>query len=178
MARVARAALGLVLVVAGGLALLVSIAFTMKPERVEAIARGVADITLPEGYSLQWGASALGYSAVSIDTGAPRGHIFLVKMPHYMRNDIDRALDGVSLVTGVRGYDKWSRTRVTGEAAAVVGGVLGPVVVSEGQNSDGGTYIEWTTVFERDGHPTAVVISSPAEQWDEETARSFLAEVR
>lgn len=79
--RVVRIGLGLILVAVGSVALLITLAISMEPERLAWIVRQVVDV-VPADW-LQWAASIVEDPAASLETHA--GPVFLVMLACHLQ---------------------------------------------------------------------------------------------
>ncbi len=145
------------------------------PTRVASLAAKIADFDVPEGYSAQLGIEADGYILVGYTPGTSQGHLYLFQAPP------TTTLDADELQTEISHYQPgWrnGRTTVVGTQPIELRGQQVSLVISEGTNSDGKPYREYTAVFQGLGGPALVSITTVEGAWDEAEIMNFLATIQ
>jgi len=158
------------------LALLSAVGLTgCTPGRIASLAEKIADFDLPEGYSPELGIEADGYILVGYAPKAGQGHIYMFQAP------ASAGLDANELQAEIQKYRpdlKSGRTSVMETRPINIRGQQVSLVISEGTNSDGKPYLEYTAVFQGKTGPALVSITSVEANWSEADITAFLAAIQ
>lgn len=154
--------------------------FTDEPGDAAAIGQEIVDYELPAGYEEEGGMSVMGMQTVFIESR--RGiSIMLMKFPEALAGDQDQMREMMEQQTGMGTYDlaEVEREEVTinGETA-VLRTSEGRVAADE--SGDASLRMRQITgVFQaKDGSPAMLMITGPAEGWDERGINAFLGSLQ
>ncbi len=141
---------------------------------VTQAASRIADFDLPPGYSAEFSASLMGYTAASFRPDDGNSHLYLIQS----EKDADGEKLAQMLEELVPGAsDPQTRMTVIETRPATVRGQEVTVVISEGNNSDGESYRQATVAFPGKGGPALLVLSEPVERWGQESVDAFIASI-
>jgi hypothetical protein len=150
-----------------------------EPERIAAIGTEIADYAAPAGYGEQYGFEMGGFSVVTYDAPAQKGHLIVAQAPS---DGVDQATldcvtyERVSEKTGKR-YDR-DRMHTVSTKDVVVRGEPAALVVREGQSSNGRAYREVSATFQGKGGPAMAVMAGPTSEIDEANMVEFLGSMK
>jgi hypothetical protein len=145
---------------------------------VADIGSGIADYTLPEGYTHQFAMSFLGFSLVAYTPADEHSHLMLMQFPATTRIDQLEMERQMRQATRDRGRNWDVDMHVVERRQATIRGQEVTLTVSEGVNGDGEDYRAVTGIFQGKRGPTLLAMSAPVSQWDNETVDAFIASIR
>jgi hypothetical protein len=166
----------LVLILLAGLSACASSnSINMDAELVSSIAAQIADFDLPNGYNADFSAHLMGYAIASFRADDSSGHLYLIQA--------DNEADGEKLAEMLRqlvpgAYDPQTRMTIIETRPVTIHGQEETLAVSEGVTSEGKSYRQTTVTFQGRGGPALLVISMPAESWDQASVDAFLASIQ
>ena len=141
---------------------------------VAQTASRIADFDLPAGYSAEFSASLMGYTAASFRPDDGHGHLYLIQSEKEADGEkLEQILE--ELVPGAS--DPQTRMTVIETRPVTVRGQETNLVISEGVNSDGEAYRQATVAFQGKGGPALLVLSEPVESWNQESVDAFIASI-
>ncbi len=141
---------------------------------VTQAASRIADFDLPAGYSAEFSASLMGYTAASFRPNDGHSHLYLIQS----EKDADGEMLAQMLEELVPGAsDPQTRMTVIETRPVTVRGQETTLVISEGINSEGEAYRQATVAFPGKGGPALLVLSEPVESWNQESVDAFIASI-
>jgi hypothetical protein len=144
-------------------------------EKVSNAASGIADFSLPADYSPEFTAQLAGYTAVAYNADDGHSHLYLIQS----EKETDKEELAKTLANLVPGSsDRNTRLTVIENRTTTIRGQAATVVVSDGVNSEGGSYRQITVAFQGKGGPALLVISEPSERWNQATVDALLASIQ
>ena len=154
--------------------LLVLAACTADANQTADIAADIADFDLPAGYTADFSAAMSGYSVAAYSPGDGQSHLYLIQSSQDADGDaLEKSL--TNLVPGAS--DVKARMTVIENRQVTVRGQTVTAVISDGINSENNRYRQMMVVFEGKGGPALLVLSTPANTWDETMVDTWLASV-
>ena len=151
------------------------IAIDADDEKISKAASDIADFSLPAGYSPEFTAQLAGYTTVAYNPGDGHSHLYLIQS----EKETDKEELAATLANLIPGSsDRNTRLTVIENRAATVRGQTANVIVSDGINSEGGSYRQITVAFQGKGGPALLVLSEPIERWDDATMDTLLASIQ
>lgn len=145
--------------------------------KVKAVAQGIADYSLPTGYSEAFAFNALGVSmAAFLHDG---GNVIML-----MQTPASQAMDQAQMelqMTQVveRQLGRRNMTmKVVDRKAATIRGQEVTLLVSEGTDSSGARLMSMTGAFPGKGGQAVLMVMGPSATWDEAAIDSFVESLR
>jgi hypothetical protein len=151
------------------------ISINSDSEKIFKAASEIADFNLPAGYSSEFTAQLAGYTAVSYNPGDGHSHLYLIQSEKETGSEKLAQMLG-DLVPGSSNPN--TRLTVVENRAATIRGQAATIVISDGVNHEGDTYRQITVAFQGKGGPALLVLSEPAEHWDQSTVDELLASIQ
>ena len=151
------------------------VAVDTEAETVFETASKIAEIDLPSGYSADFSAHMLGYTAAAFNPGDGHSHLYLIQS--------EKESDGEKLASILNQiapgtYDPQTRMTVIETRPVTVREQEGTLSISEGVTSEGESYRQAVVAFHGKGGPALVVLSEPVTRWNQETVDAFIASIR
>jgi hypothetical protein len=138
-------------------------------------ASSIADFTPPAGYTPEFSASLMGYTAASFTPGNDLSHLYLVSSAD--EADAEKLLGMLEDVApGDR--DMKARMTVVETRPVSVRGQKTTLVISEGVNGSGTAYKQAMVSFEGKNGPALLVYSEPAGSWNMDTVEQLIGSIR
>jgi hypothetical protein len=151
------------------------VAINSDVEQISKASSDIVDFNLPADYSPEFTAQLAGYTAVAYNPGDGHSHLYLIQS----ENETDGEKLAQTLTDLVPGSSNPNtRLTVVENRAVTVRGQAATLVVSDGVNSEGGTYRQITVAFQGKGGPALLVLSEPTERWDQATVDALLASIQ
>ena len=166
----------LILIILAGLsACALSDSINTDAEQVSSTATEIADIDLPDGYNADFSARLMGYTIASFNPGDGHSHIYLIQADNEADSEkLEEMLN--QLAPGA--YDPQTRMTVIETRSVTIRGEEEMLAISEGITSEGETYRQVAAAFQGRGGPALLVISAPAENWDQASVDALLASIQ
>lgn len=144
-------------------------------EEVDSAASRIADFNPPTGYAPEFTANLLGYTVAAYNPGDGHSHLYLIQS--------EKEADGEKLAQMLAelapgSSDRNTRMTVIENRPATIRGQEVTLVISEGTNSEGESYRQITAAFQGKGGPTLLVLSGPAESWDQSAVDAFITSIK
>ena len=148
---------------------------TNDSQHVTDTAAKIADFDLPVGYAPEFSVEMSGYTVASYRGESRPSHLYLIQS--------EKETDGEELARMLTqlapgSSDPNTRMTVIENRTATVRDQEVAVLVSEGLNSDNGSYRQVTVGFQGKGGPALLVFSESAERWNQEAVDAFLASIQ
>jgi hypothetical protein len=153
---------------------------TDKPEEVAAIASDIADFEMPAGYDKPFGMKFASFSFAGYMSSTSNSTIMLAQLPPNLNINVEDIMKAMQ--------EKSNQGQVTvngGEMVSVedrpvtIRGQQATLVIKEGQSSDGQTTRVGTVAFTgKQGNPAIMLISSPADSWDDAAVNALIASMK
>lgn len=133
----------------------------------------IADFTPPSDYAPEYGLHALGYTAVAYNSG-DNSHLYLVQSEAEADGAaLKKALD--EMVPGYR--DEEGDLVVVEQRPYTIRNQDVTVTISEGTGWDNEMVRQATAVFRGKEGPALLLLSTPADDWDQAAVDTFLASI-
>ena len=153
---------------------------TENPQEVAQIASGIADFSLPEGYTTQYGIKIASFSMVQYTTRNEESYIFLTQFPagtSINPDDMMRQVRDNSRNPNRPWYN--TDTHLVEQKPVTISGEETILSISEGTNDQGEMYRLANAKFQGNGEgPALLMIVGPADQWDTTMVEDFIASIR
>jgi hypothetical protein len=150
---------------------------TEKPEEVAAIAADIADFDVPAGFDKPFGMKFASFSFAGYMSSSSGASIMVAQLPQNLNINVEDIMKAMQ--------EKSNQGQVTvngGEMVSVedrpvtILGQQATLVIKEGQSSEGQTTRVGTVAFTgKQGSPAIMLISSPAESWDDNMVNTLIA---
>lgn len=150
---------------------------TEDPQEVEKIASEIADFELPQGFDTPYGMHLAEFTSVGYFSQSRHTHIYLTQLPKDVHMDIEDLMrmtqegagDPQALLYGIS-------MAVIEDRPVTICGQESTLNIQEGKSSDGDTFRTATVTFQsRGGNQAFLMVSCPAEEWDEEMIEELIA---
>lgn len=153
---------------------------TEDPQEVAQIASEIADFSLPERYSTQYGIKIATFSMVQYTTRSEDNYIFLTQFP------AGTSIRPEEMMRQIRDNSRnpnspWYNTDTTlvEQKPIAIRGSETTLSISEGTTDQGELYRMANATFQGRGEgPTLLMIVGPADQWDETMVEDFISSIR
>jgi len=145
------------------------------PDRVNAVAHGIADFDLPPGYQTDYVLDVGDYTFAAYKSADEQSHLAFVEVPAGMIPD-DDVIEGH--VYGGWSHQSQHEAAVFSTEARTVRDNPATLTVSERVNGEGRLYRSAYLVFEGYDGTAVLVINQPADEWDDDAVNAFIASIR
>jgi hypothetical protein len=116
----------------------------------------------------------MGYTIASFRADNGPSHLYLIQSD----NDADgEKLSEMLSQLAPGAYDPQTRMTIIETRPVTIRGQEETLAFSEGVTSEGETYRQVAVTFQGQGGPALLVISAPAESWDQASVDAFLASI-
>ena len=145
------------------------------PERVNAVAHGIADFDLPPGYQTDYVLDVGNYTFAAYKSSDEQSHLSFVEVPDGVIPDED-VIEGH--VFG--GWSRHSRPHATVLSVEdyTVRDQPATLTISERVNGEGRLYHSAYLVFEGHDGTAVLVINQPATAWNRDAVDRFIASIQ
>lgn len=152
---------------------------TEDPQQVAQIASEIADFSLPEGYTTQYGMKIASFSMVQYTTPGEDTFIFLTQFPAGTSFNVDEMMRQIR--DGARNPGSpWYNleTELVEQKPISIRGGETVLSISEGTNDQGVLYRMANATFQGRGDgPSLLLIVGPADQWDMDSVEDFIESI-
>ena len=153
---------------------------TEDPQEVAQIASEIADFSLPEGYTTQYGIKISNFSMVQYTTRNEDNYIFLTQFPagtSINPDEMMRQIRDNSRNPNSSWYN--TDTHLVEQKPTTIRGEETTLSINEGTNDQGELYRLANVKFQGNGEgPALLMIVGPADQWDETMVEDFISSIR
>ena len=153
---------------------------TEDPREVAQIASAIADFSLPEGYTTQYGIKIATFSMVQYMTRDEENYIFLTQFPAGTSINPDEMMRQIR-ENSRNPNSPWYKTDtdLVEQKPVTIRGEETTLSISEGTNDRGVMYRLANAKFDGNGEgPALLMIVGPADQWDETMVEDFISSIR
>lgn len=150
---------------------------TEKPEEVAAIASDIASFDVPAGFDKPFGMKFASFAFAGYMSSSSSSSIMVAQLPQNLNINVEDIMKAMQ--------EKSNQGQVTvngGEMVSVedrpvtILGQQTTLIIKEGQSSDGLTTRIGTVAFTgKQGNPAIMLISSPADSWDDNMVNTLIA---
>ena len=148
--------------------------FNTESKQVTSAAAEIADFDLPASYTADFTARMMGYTVAAFNLGDGHSHLYLIQSADEADGEkLASMLDEVVPGSG----DPQTRMTIIETRPVTVRGQETILVISEGTDSEGGSYRQAAVTFDGQGGPALLVLSEPVERWDQATVDALLASI-
>ena len=148
-----------------------------SPGEAEQVAQGIADFTLPDGYSPAVASRFAHFELVGYNGPDGRSHIYLFQLPpaiHVDQAELERQFQNSA---GNPGQTNGREMKVIEEQAVTIRGEATTLVISEGTNGDGQLYRSANAAFAGKDGQALLSFSGLTNAWDQAMIDSFIASI-
>ena len=153
---------------------------TEDPQEVAQIASEIADFTIPEGFTTQYGLKISSLSMVQYTTRSEDTYIFLTQFPAGISINPDEMMRQIK--DNIRNpQSPWYNTdmQLVEQKPVTIGGEETTLSFSQGTSDQGVPYHMVNAKFRGKGPgPSLLVIVGPADQWDTKMVEDFIASIQ
>ena len=153
---------------------------TENPQEVTQIAADIASFQVPEGFTTQFGMRLGSFSMVQYMTRDKRTIIFVTQFPAGTSINPDEMMRQIQQ-NSRNPQSVWYNTDTTlvEQKPVTIRGEETTLSISEGTTEQGVLYRMANAIFQGDGEgPTLFMIVGPADQWDAQLAKEFIASIK
>jgi hypothetical protein len=150
---------------------------TEDPQEVAQIASEIADFDLPEGFDSPYGMHFAEFTSVGYFSQSTNTHILLTQLPEGVHMDVEEMLRKTQEGAGYQQTPLYGiKMNTVKERPITVRGQESTLSTGEGKSSEGETFLSATVTFEgKGGNQAVLLVSGPADQWDEEMIEELIA---
>ena len=153
---------------------------TEDPQEVAQIASEIADFSLPDSYTTQYGIKIATFSMVQYTTRSEQNYIFLTQFP------AGTSINPDEMIRQIRDNSRnpnsvWyhTDTHLVEQKPVTIRGEETTLSISEGTDDQGELYRMANAKFQGNGEgPALFMIVGPADQWDEAMVADFITSIR
>lgn len=153
---------------------------TEDPREVAQVASEIADFSVPEEYTTQYGIKIATFSMVQYTTRDENNYIFLTQFPSGTSINPDEMMRQIR-ENSRNPNSPWYKadTTLVEQKPVTIRGEETTLSISEGTNDQGVMYRLANAKFDGNGEgPALLMIVGPADQWDEGMVEDFIASIR
>lgn len=147
------------------------------PDKATAVASDIADFTLPAGFGSPYATQLAGFSVVQYNHTDGHSHVSFFQTPKWIN------LDQAEMERQFRETDP-DKANYGNAHVQLVDQIQGTIndqpvtlMISEGTNSAGEPYREYSSIFQSKSGQTLVVYEAPLSRWDQTEVDDFLASI-
>lgn len=150
---------------------------TEKPEEVAVIASDIADFDVPAGFDKPFGMKFASFAFAGYLSSTTNASIMVAQLPQNLNINVEDILKSIQEKSGqgqvtVNGGEMKS----VEDRPVTIRGQQTTLVIKEGQSSEGQTTRVGTVAFTgKQGSPAIMLISSPADSWDDNMVNTLIA---
>lgn len=150
---------------------------TEDPDEVAQIASEIADFELPEGFDSPYGMRLAKFTSVGYFSQSRHTHIYLTQLPKDVHMDIKEMMRMTQEDAGDPQAPLYGISMAVIEDRPVtICGQESTLSIQEGKSSDGDTFRTATVTFQgKGGNQAVLMVSGPADEWDEEMVNALIA---
>jgi hypothetical protein len=150
---------------------------TENPQEVAKIASGIADFDLPEGFASPYGMRFAEFTSVGYFSQSRNTHILLAQLPKDVHMDIEKILRKTQESNGDQQSPLYGiQMNTVEEHPTTIRGQESTLSIGEGKSSEGVTFRSATVTFQgKGGNQAILLVSGPANEWDEEMVEELIA---
>jgi hypothetical protein len=143
---------------------------------VPAMSSEIAEYDVPDGFGPPFAVQVVGFSMISHTGLDNHSHIYFFRVPPNVHFDHDK----VESKLRTSGWVQYPvRYRLVDEQPGMIRGEETTMVTSEGVNGSGLRYRQMSAAFSTgDGANAYVIISMPADSWDQALVDAFLGSIK
>ncbi len=158
-----------------GMALLVIFGQQMTDtQRVNAVARRIADFDLPQGYQTDYAVEVLDYTIAAYKSKDEEAHLAFLQGPPGIIPD-ETVIAGYA-PSGSRHGD-WHTATVLSSEQLAIRSQPATLTTSERTNGEGQRYRSANLVFQGREGTALLVINQPITRWDDDVIEAFIASI-
>lgn len=150
---------------------------TEDPQEVGQIASEIADFDLPEGFDAPYGMHFAQFTSVGYFSQSTNTHILLTQLPSGVHMDVEEMLRQTQEGAGDRQSPLYGiQMNAVEERPVTIRGQESTLSIGEGMSSEGEAIRSATVTFEGKGGSQAILlVSGPADDWDQEMVEDLIA---
>lgn len=150
------------------------------PAQAPAIIENIAEFDLPADFGEPYAKSLAGFNLLSYTGQDGHSHITFFQLPagvHLDPEELERQFNQ-AIDTAPDPESRGRKSELIDQFPATIRGQETTLVLTEGLNSDGQTFRQFTAIFEGENGQTLVTFERPLATWDQAEAEAFFASIR
>jgi hypothetical protein len=147
------------------------------PTSIAQVGAGIAAFEIPAGYEEKMAMSLFNYDMVMIAPQAPASQSMIITM---MQIKGSLAANPEQMQQQIRQQSgrQYGQMKTVETREETIRGEKVLVTISESTLQEGPVFRQWMTIFKGNLGPTMLMIQGPAEDWDDNLIKVFIASIR